>query len=77
VIKESLEVFNRLAADNPEYLLIVGCLLGNMSNYYEKIANDKTKMLENARKAYEILSSVERSGMGEPMYIMVKRMLGK
>jgi tetratricopeptide (TPR) repeat protein len=77
-MKEALEVFRRLAATDPEeYLPTVGCLLGNVCQYYEQISPNKKKSLEAARESFQILSSVKRNKTTEAAYAKMKEILGE
>ena len=76
-LKEAIEIFRKLALDNPdEYLMTVGCLLSNVCHFYETISPDKKKMLEAATEAYRILSSIDRHETAETVYTKLKKMLG-
>ncbi|MDR1223990.1 MAG: tetratricopeptide repeat protein [Tannerella sp.] len=75
-MKEALEVFRKLAVTAPaEYLPTVGCLLGNVCYYYEKVSPDRKKSLEAAREAFQILSSIERDEATEIVYAKTKEIL--
>jgi tetratricopeptide (TPR) repeat protein len=77
-LQEALEIFRKLATSDPEeYLPTVGCLLGNVCHYYERVAPNKKKAVENARESYKILSSIERSETAELAFTHVKRIIGE
>jgi tetratricopeptide (TPR) repeat protein len=76
--KEAVKIFRRLAiADPKEYLLTVGCLLGNICHFYEQISPDRKKALEAATEACRILSTLERDETVEFMYNKMKEMIGR